>query len=116
MKKIEWYPKLHGIVVRSNFFSATAMLAHIERLEGVTVVAKKSCWLTDDYEAYFDYRGCRFIVETPFVEVEVCEVDRQTPKAISGEVLEHAANYRWVNPILFFWSTLRYFMLPLNPP
>jgi len=115
MKEIEWYKTGDGFSVKSNFFSPISMVAHIEKLNGVKILAKKSWGLTDDFEAYFEYKGYRFIVETPFVEVEVTVIDKRVPKEIIKEVLEHAANYKWVNPIIFIWAMLRYFLLPFNP-
>ena len=72
-------------------------------------------FLTDDFEGYFEYKGHRFIVETPFVEVEVSVIDKDAPKEIIAEVLKHAAKYNRVNPFSFIWGMLRYFILPFNP-
>ena len=115
MKEIEWYKNGEGFSVKSGLFSPTSMVAHIERLKGAKVIAKKFWVLTDDFEAYFEYRGYLFIVETPFVEVEVGVVDKTAPKEIIEEVLQHASNYKWVNPFLFFRAMVRYFLLPFNP-
>ncbi|TNE89913.1 hypothetical protein [Porticoccus sp.] len=115
MKEIEWYHTKDGFTVKGQFFSPISMVAHIERLNGVKVLAKKSWGMTDDFEAFFEYKGYRFIVETPFVEVEVAAFDKRVPKEITKEVLDHAANYKWVNPVTFIWAMLRYFILPFNP-
>lgn len=116
MITIEWYETGDGFAVKSDFLSPVSIVAHIERKKGVKVLAKKSWVLSDDFEAYFEYKGYRFIVETPFVEVEVSVIDKRVPKDIAKEVLEYAANYKWVNPVVFIWAMLRYFMLPFNPP
>jgi hypothetical protein len=115
MKKIEWHLNNCGFTVKGNYFSPTSMLVHIERLPEAKVIAKKSWFLTDDFEGYIDYKGHRFLVETPFVEIEVIALNKETPTHIVREVLEHAEKYKWVNPFSFIFAMFRYLMLPFNP-
>ncbi|WP_444926804.1 hypothetical protein ACJJI4_01420 [Microbulbifer sp. TRSA002] len=115
MKKIDWYKTGEGFSISGSYFSPITMVAHIERLRGVKVIAKKSYFITDDFEAYLEYKGCRFIVETPFAEIEVSVIDKDAPKEVVREVLEHASNYKLVNPFMFIVAMVRYFFLPFNP-
>lgn len=74
-----------------NDFDATGMLLHMETHKGVTVVAKKSWILTDDFEGFFNFKGYLFVVETPFAEVEIMAVEpSETPPYVINEVIEHA--------------------------
>lgn len=115
MLEVDWFKNKNGFTVEGTFFSPISMLSHIERLPSAKIVAKKSWFLTDDFEGFFTYKGFLFVVETPFAVVEVCVVDKDIPLDIRNEVLNHAVSYKWVNPFKFTWALVRYLILPFNP-
>lgn len=113
MLEVDWFKNKNGFTVVGTLFSPISMLSHIERLPRAKIVAKKSWFLTDDFEGFFTYKGLLFVVETPFVEV--CVVDKDIPFDIRDEVLNHAVSYKWVNTFRFTWAMVRYLILPFNP-
>ncbi|HTE42482.1 MAG TPA: hypothetical protein VK629_16790 [Steroidobacteraceae bacterium] len=102
------------IEVEEEFLLASTVLAHIERLRQVRVLTKK-CWiLSDSFEAHFDYRGQRFVMEMPFGCITVTALDPATSIERIEELATHIDNYRTVWPTRGLWAIVRYFFLPLE--
>jgi hypothetical protein len=95
---------------------ATAIAAHLSRLPDLTLVAKKSWILTDDLELYFEYRGYRFVLESPFSRLWLTALSPDMPEAVFRDLEQHVIRYRAVWPRQYLstsWHTLR---LPREPP
>ena len=114
MRKIERSNGNACIILKGASLSVIPILVHLEDCPGVEVIAKKSWLLTDDFEAYFSYKGFLFVVETPFVEIEISPVNK-APEKIRNEIFSHVEKFEWVSPIKVMIGICRYFLLPFNP-
>ena len=103
------------IAVEPEFLLASTMLAHIERLPHVRVLAKRSWAMTDSFEAYFSFKGYRFYMAIPFGAIMIARHDSQAPEAVFDELAAHVENYRTVWLPQFLWALTRYFFLPSKP-
>jgi len=95
---------------------ATALCVHLARLPALSFVAKKSWILTDDLELYFEYKGYRFVLESPFARLWLTALSPDLPESVFRELEEHVLQYRRVWPhqyLVASWKTLR---LPRQPP
>jgi hypothetical protein len=101
--------------VESGLVSESGLLLHLEGLPGLTVIAQKSWWMTDDFEAYFTYKGRLFILNTPFVQVCVSLVGQPPDDVAFSEVEAQVRSYR-LPPLRAWRASWRYFWLPFNPP
>ena len=100
----------------SSWPDATAVSVHLSRLSGLTFVAKNSWVLTDDVELYFEYRGYRFVVESPFARLWLTALSTDIPERVFREVEEHLVGYRTVWPHQYLAASLRNLVLPRRPP
>jgi hypothetical protein len=103
------------IEVDRDFLFASMMLAHIERLPTVSVVAKRSWAIADSFEAFIEYQGWRFYMGIPFGCIMIAAQDPRTPQNLLDELAAHIDNYRTVWLGRFLWALTRYFFLPLKP-
>ncbi len=94
----------------------TALSVHLSRLPGLTFVAKNSWILTDDVELYFEYRGYRFVIESPFARLWLTALSEGMPETLFREVEKHLLEHRKVSPRQYLKASLRNFMLPRRPP
>ena len=96
--------------------SASIVLWHMARLPGARVVARKSWAMTDDFEAYFLYRDRLFVLETPFVNIELRMLGQPADAPLWNEVEAHLKNFsKWLvllSPLAF----ARYLLVPFNAP
>jgi hypothetical protein len=107
---------LPTLEVERDFLFASTMLVHIERLPGVTVIAKRSWAISDSFDAFFDYRGCRFYMGIPFGCIMIAPQDRRRmPGGVIDELAAHIDDYRPVWPMQLLWALARYFFLPFRP-
>jgi hypothetical protein len=103
------------VEVERDFLFASMVLVHIERLPGVSVLAKKSWAISDSFEAYFTYKGHAFFMGIPFGCIMVAARDVTTPRELIEEIAEHIDKYRTVWPPQLLWAMARYFFLPYRP-
>jgi hypothetical protein len=102
--------------VASQLATASVLIWQLSRLPGVRVVAKKSWALTDDFEAYFLYKGRLFLMETPFVNVWVSLVGQPADEPLFSEVEAQIREFSaWAYFVAPF-AIVRYFFTPFNPP
>ena len=103
-----------NLTVHGYEYSPTNILIHLERLSGLTVIAKKSWVLTDDFEAYFLYKEHAFVLYTPFSEVEITPGSEDAPIEITQEIFNHIKDYKtvWFHESILGW--IRYLLLPFN--
>jgi hypothetical protein len=106
--------QLPNIEVEEEFLLASTVLVHLERLRQVRVLTKKSWILSDSFEAHFDYRGQRFVMEMPFGCITITALDATTSLERIQELAAHIDNYRIVWPTHLVWAIVRYFFLPLE--
>ena len=106
----------HSCEVAIQLPAASIVLWHMSRLPGAKVIAKKSWAMTDDFEGYFTYKGRLFVLETPFVNIELAMLGQPADQALWEEVEEHLKRFNnWLNflsPLAF----ARYLLTPFNPP
>src|SRR5262245_3541337 len=96
--------------------SALMLLWHVSRLPGAEVIAKKSWALTDDFEAYFLYKGRLFVLETPFAKVWVSLLGKPPDEQLFSEVERQVQRFSLWALLLTPVAFARYFFTPLNPP
>ena len=105
----------HSCEVTTQLPSASIVLRHMSRLAGTRVIAKKSWVMTDDFEGYFLYKGRLFVVETPFVNIELGMVGQPNDEALWAEVELHLQKFNnWLN-LLSPFAFARYLFTPFNP-
>jgi hypothetical protein len=106
----------HTLEVDGQFPGASALLWHLSRLSGVKVVAHKSWVLTDDFEAYFVYKGRLFVMETPLVNVWISLVGQPEDEALFAELEKHVQSYNCWRSLFPLLLPFRYLFTPFNPP
>ena len=95
---------------------ATAISAHLARLPKLSFVAKKSWILTDDLELYFEYKGYRFVLQSPFSSLWVTGLSPDMPESVFREIEEHVVRYRTVWPLQYLAASWHTLGLPREPP
>jgi len=105
-----------SIEVEPEFLLASTLLVHIERLGDVRVLAKKSWAMADMFEACFEFRGWRFLMDMPFGGITIAPIDPATPAVVFDELAAHVQAYRTVNPVQLVLAIARYFFLPRSAP
>lgn len=95
---------------------ATAVAAHLSRLPDLSFVAKKSWILTDDLELYFEYKGYRCVLQSPFSRLWLTALSPDMPEAVFRELEEHVLRYRTVWPHQYLAASWRTLRLPREPP
>jgi hypothetical protein len=105
-----------SLEVASQLAPASTLLWHLSQLPGLRVIAKKSWALTDDFEAYFLYKGRLFVMETPFVNVWVSLVGQPTDEQLFSEVESQVQQFSAWAYFLAPLAIVRYFFTPFNPP
>ena len=94
---------------------ASTLLWHLCRLPGLKVVAKKSWALTDDFEAYFSYKGRLFIVQTPMVAIWVSLIGQPPDEELFSEIEAHVQRFPGSSYFFALVAAIRFFFVPLNP-
>lgn len=106
----------HSCEVTIPLPAASIVLWHMSRLPGARVIAKKSWVMTDDFEGYFLYKSRLFLLETPFVNIELSMLGQPADEVLWAEVEGHLRNFNnWLN-FLFPLAFARYLFMPFNPP
>ena len=105
-----------ALEVANRLAPASCLLWHLARLPGLRVVAKKSWALTDDFEAYFLYRGRLFVMETPLVNVWISLIGQPADEEVFDEVEAHVQRFTSWLYLLAPVAILRFSLLPFNPP
>jgi hypothetical protein len=93
----------HSLEVQTYLLGASTLLLHLELLPGVRVVSKRSWALTDDFEAYFIYKGRLWVMETPFAKIEVSLLGQPPNEGLFQEIEARVKGY----------SPLFVFLLPI---
>ena len=104
-----------SIEVSGRSFTPSKLLWHLCKLPGLKVVAKKSLALTDDYEAYFTYKGRLFVIYTPMVDVWVSLIGQPPDNEIFSEVEAHVQNYQSSFYFTGLIASIRFLFTPFNP-
>jgi hypothetical protein len=105
----------HSCEVKIQLPAASIVLWHMCRLPGARVIAKKSWAMTDDFEGYFLYKSRLFLLETPFVNIELSMLGQPANEVLWAEVEAHLRNFNnWLN-VLFPLVFARYLFVPFNP-
>ena len=105
-----------ALEVSSQLAPASTLLLHLAQLPGLRVIAKKSWALTDDFEAYFLYKGRLFVVYTPMVDVMVALIGQPADEQVFSEVEAQVQSFSGWSYLLAPLAIVRYFFLPFNPP
>ena len=105
----------HSCEVTIQLASASIVLWHMSRLAGARVIAKKSWVMTDDFEGYFLYKGRLFVLETPFVGIELGMLGQPDDQPLWGEVEAYLQKFNnWLS-LLSPLAFARYLFTPFNP-
>ena len=102
------------IEIEPEFLFASIVLVHIERLNEVHVVAKRSWIMSDSFEAIFEFRGHRFHMSLPFGSITIAALDPTTPPEMIEKLAAHIDGYHPVWPTQWLWALTRYFFLPFR--
>jgi hypothetical protein len=88
----------HAVEIDYNLVSFGALLRHLRKLPGLTVVDSMSWPLTDDYQADIRYKGHRLEIDSFFVDFTVSRGEG-CPEGIILEVVRHLESVRpwWPN-------------------
>lgn len=106
----------HSCEVMIQLPAASIVLWHMSRLPGVDVIAKKSWAMTDDFEGYFLYKDRLFLLDTPFVNIELSMLGQPADALLFEEVERHLCRFNnWLN-FLSPFAFVRYLFTPFNPP
>jgi hypothetical protein len=105
----------HTLEVQSFLGAASSLLLHIERTPGVTVLAKKSWALTDDFEAYFSYKGRLFLMWTPFSLAWISLLGQPEDSELFAEIETRVQSYSWPSTLLAPIAILRYVAVRFTP-
>lgn len=100
------------IEIQGHWPDATSMLAHLERLPTLRVLAKSEWRLTDDVWVDFEFRGYLFRMESPFSYLWIAAASPDVPEPVFRELEAHVVNYRRVGLLTRWKSAWRYFRLP----
>ena len=95
---------------------ASCLLWHLSRLPGLQVIAKKSWALTDDFEAYFLYKGRLYVMQTPMVNVWISLIGQPPNEEDFREIEEQVQRFSAPHYLFAPLSILRYFFSPFKPP
>ncbi|MCP3932697.1 MAG: hypothetical protein GY705_26805 [Bacteroidetes bacterium] len=104
--------KPYCIEIQGYWPDATALLIHLERLEGITVFSKASSAMTDEVQIEFSYKGYPFIIESPFAYLWISADSPDVPESIFEEIVEHIKNYKTVWPHQMVVGMLRHLKYP----
>ena len=96
--------------------AASIVLWHMASLPGAQVIAKKSWAMTDDFEAYFLYKGRLFVLETPFVNLWLSLIGQPGDEPLFAEVETHLQRFSHLMHVLTPFALLRFLLTPYNPP
>jgi len=105
----------HTLEVQRFLGAASNLLLYIEGLPGVKVLAKKSWALTDDFEAYFSYKGRLWVIETPFSLIEVALLGQPPDERLFQEVESRVRQYPWYRSFLTPFAIVRYWLVRFTP-
>ena len=104
-----------SLEVSSQIAPASVLLLWLERLPGLRVIAKKSWVLTDDFEAFFLYKGRLFVINTPLVNVWVSLIGQPADDVLFGEIESEVQRFSAWYYLLAPIAIVRYLPLPFNP-
>ena len=94
---------------------ASMLLWHLQSLDGLRVVARKSFPFTDDFEAYFIYKERLFVVQTPFTNIWVSLLGQPADEGLFTQVESHVRRFNWLYALASPIGGFRYLFLPGNP-
>jgi len=102
------------LVIKGFRYSPVSIMIHLERLNGLQFISKWSWYLTDDFDAVFNYKGYQFKLWTPFAEIEIMCIDKGIPETVVNEIFDHVKAYKMVWFPTRIAKGLRYVFLPFQ--
>jgi hypothetical protein len=100
-----------------NWVSGSNLLWHLSgALQNAQVIAKKSWAMTDDFEAYFLYKGRLFILYSPLAKILVSLIGQPADRELFEEVEAKVKSYPAWRAFLVAFAVARYAFVPSNPP
>jgi len=94
--------------------SPTAILTHIMLLPEVKVLAKKSWFLSGDYQAEFSYKENVFVLFSPWDSVDISPYDANTSDDIALELYQYIKTYSGITFTKCLSTKLKCLFLPFN--
>jgi hypothetical protein len=107
---------LPSIEIAEEFLFSSTMLVHIERLDGVTLLAKRSWAMSDSFEAIFAFHDHHFVMELRYGCIMIFAQEPTTPREHIDTLAAHIDRYHTVWPMQLLWAFARYFFLPFKSP
>jgi hypothetical protein len=104
------------LVVDNWLSPASSLLGHLACLKGVKVVSKKSWALTDDFEAYFTFKGRLFIMDTPYVDVWVGLIGQPADEELFAEIDQHVQKFSAWLYLIAPLAIIRFFFVTSRAP
>jgi hypothetical protein len=96
---------------------ATALMAHLCRLNGLRFLSKRSYPMIDDVEIWFEYLGYRFSITSPMARFWLKSEGGEFPEEVFRKVESHFICYQAVSPWTYFrMSLFSLFRLPRRAP
>jgi hypothetical protein len=105
----------HSLEVQSYLLGASTLLLYLEMLAGVRVLSKRSWAITDDFEAYFTYKGRIWVMATPFSKIEVSLLGKPGDEALFSEIEARVQSYPHISSLLLPLAFLRYVVVRFLP-
>ncbi len=81
--------RLDTVEINHNAVSFRSLGKHLRRLPGLRVTKVRSWLLTDDVWIWFEYKGSRFSIDSPFVDYWVHRESDECSDEALQEVIKH---------------------------
>ncbi|QSI76652.1 hypothetical protein [Niveibacterium microcysteis] len=104
-----------ALEVAQELAPASTLMWHLESLNGLQVIAKKSWALTDDFEAYFLFRNRLYLMQTPVVDVWILQFGATPDESGFAEIEAAVQRFPSWKYALSVIPIAKYFFLPFNP-
>lgn len=85
---------LDTVEINYHSLSSRKLMRLLTEIPGLRITKKTSWLITDDLWIWFEYKGFKFIVETPFVDYWVTRESEDCPEAIFREIINHLRKHR----------------------
>ena len=86
--------RLDTVEINHNAVSFRSLRKHLRRLPGLRVTKVRSWPLTDDVWIWFEYKGYRFSIDSPFVDYWVHRESDECSDEAFQEVIKHLRGYQ----------------------
>jgi hypothetical protein len=82
------------VEINYHSLSARQLMKYLEKLPSLEITEKRFLPMTDDLWIGFEYKGFKFLVETPFVDYWVRRESEDCPESVFREIVNHLRSYK----------------------